>query len=153
MAVSIQNIKMSLLSFNDEPEVTPSYSNETNIVFEPPSLISMNDNDKTEGYTNYIYSHGNSKLNAAIDNLTKENYNIKSTLQKAVYSNSEFNPEAAKNLISMEEKASNAEVAEKLFAMELLKNIKLEIKQTEEEIAKYRNIIEKLTNEINDFLD
>lgn len=140
---------MSLLSLNDDfsSPITPDGKND--VIFELPSLDSMKTNDKTEGFVNYITTHGNSELNSAVDKMTEEKTETQNFFYGSIDESDGF---GIQNLLNIENKASKTDIAETLFAMKLLENINLEIKQTEEEIEKYKEIKEKLTKAINDLM-
>lgn len=137
---------MSLLPLNENYSSPLKPDDKNDVIFELPSISSMKSNDQTEGFLNFITSHGNTKLNAGVDNLTKEKTRYQMLLDGSI---DQLSSSGIKNLLSIEDKASNTEMAEIIFAMKMLENVNLEIKHTEEEIAKYTEIKENLTKAIH----
>ena len=146
---------MSLLPLNENYSSPLKPDDKNDVIFELPSISSMKSNDQTEGFLNFITSHGNTKLNAGVDNLTKEKTRYQMLLDGSI---DQLSSSGIKNLLSIEDKASNTEMAEIIFAMKMLENVQeiqvdggvdLEIKHTEEEIAKYTEIKENLTKAIH----
>lgn len=137
------------MSLNDNYSSPLKPDEKNDVIFELPSLDSMKTNDKTEGFLNYIYTVGNTKLNSAVDEMTSKKTGLEKFFYGSIDESYGFGME---KLLSIEDKASKTDVAEAIFAMKILENINLEIKQTEEEIAKYNEIKEKLTKAINEYV-
>ncbi|OHT07070.1 hypothetical protein TRFO_05264 [Tritrichomonas foetus] len=141
-------------SKGDEIQIIPA-GDEEHIVFEPPSLNSMVVNDRiSEGFIYYLLTHGNSRFNKTLDEIAQKAYESQIEFDKKLVNSNKAgeddNPNAISQLLRIEEKASNEEFMEQLFAKRLLNDVLNQIKDIDEKIKETQKKNSDLKIKINE---